>query len=179
MTRKEYNQAVQLYADNIYRFVLKNLRDAEQARDVVQDTYAKVWLKVDDIEFSKAKSYLFTTAYNTMIDLIRREERRRANMPLQQAGVAYNQFSDLQEVLSQALATLPQQQQSLVLLRDYEGYSYEEIGQITGLSESQVKVYIFRARQAMRNYIRSLDYVLEENHEHQAGKLRGLAARLH
>lgn len=162
MTRKEYNQAVQLYADNIYRFVLKNLRDAEQARDVVQDTYAKVWLKVDDIEFSKAKSYLFTTAYNTMIDLIRREERRRANMPLQQAGVAYNQFSDLQEVLSQALATLPQQQQSLVLLRDYEGYSYEEIGQITGLSESQVKVYIFRARQAMRNYIRSLDYVLEE-----------------
>jgi RNA polymerase sigma-70 factor (ECF subfamily) len=162
MTRKEYNQAVQLYSDNIYRFVLKNLRDADHARDVVQETYTKVWQKVDEIDFSKAKSYLFTTAYNTMIDLIRREERRKAFVPDRRQSVSYNHFNDLQEVLSQALATLPAQQQSLVLLRDYEGYSYEEIGQITGLSESQVKVYIFRARQAMRNYIRSLDYVLED-----------------
>lgn len=162
MTRKEYNQAVQLYSDNIYRFVLKNLRDADNARDVVQETYAKVWQKVDDIDFAKAKSYLFTTAYNTMIDLIRREERRRAFQPEGRQAVSYNHFNDLQEVLNMALATLPEQQQSLVLLRDYEGYSYEEIGQITNLSESQVKVYIFRARQAMRNYIRSLDYVLEE-----------------
>ncbi len=162
MTRKEYNQAVQLYSDNIYRFVLKNLRDADSARDVVQETYAKVWQKVDDIDFLKVKSYLFTTAYNTMIDLIRREERRRAYVPDSRQSVSHNLFDDLQEVLSQALATLPEQQQSLVLLRDYEGYSYEEIGQITNLSESQVKVYIFRARQALRNYICSLDYVLEE-----------------
>jgi len=162
MTRKEYNQAVQLYSDNIYRFILKNLRDSDNARDVVQETFAKVWQKVDEIDFSKAKSYLFTTAYNSMIDMIRREERRKAFVPEARQSVAYNQFNDLQEVLSQALATLPQQQQSLVLLRDYEGYSYEEIGEITGLSESQVKVYIFRARQSMRNYIRSLDYVLED-----------------
>lgn len=162
MTRKEYNQAVQLYSDNIYRFVLKNLRDSDNARDVVQETYTKVWQKVDEIDFSKAKSYLFTTAYNTMIDMIRREDRRKAFVPERSQSVSYNQFNDLQEVLSQALATLPQQQQSLVLLRDYEGYSYEEIGQITGLSESQVKVYIFRARQSMRKYIRSLDYVLED-----------------
>ncbi len=162
MTRKEYNQAVQLYSDNIYRFVLKNLRDSDNARDVVQETYTKVWQKVGEIDFSKAKSYLFTTAYNTMIDMIRREDRRKAFVPECSQSVSYNQFNDLQEVLSQALATLPQQQQSLVLLRDYEGYSYEEIGQITGLSESQVKVYIYRARQSMRNYIRSLDYVLED-----------------
>lgn len=163
MTRKEYNQTVQLFSDNIYRFVLKNLRDAEMARDVVQETYAKVWQKVDEIDFSKAKSYLFTTAYNTMIDNIRREERRRTHLFHQNTPkVDYNQFNDLQEVLNLALATLPQLQQSLVLLRDYEGYSYEDIGQITGLNESQVKVYIFRARQAMRKYIRSLDFVLEE-----------------
>ncbi|HMM11302.1 MAG TPA: RNA polymerase sigma factor [Bacteroidales bacterium] len=162
MNRKEYNQTVQLYSDNIYRFVLKNLRNPDNARDVVQETYTRVWQKVDEIEFAKAKSYLFTTAYNTMIDMIRRDEKRKAYQPDAVQKVSYNQFNDLQEVLSQALATLPTQQQSLVLLRDYEGYSYEEIGQITGLSESQVKVYIFRARQAMRNYIRSLDYVLEE-----------------
>lgn len=162
MTRSEYNKAVRLYADNIYRFVLKNLRDAEQARDVVQETFAKVWQKVDDIEFEKAKSYLFKTAYNTMIDLIRREERRKSHQAESLPGITYNQFNDLQEVLSMALATLPEQQQALVLLRDYEGYSYQEIGEITNLSESQVKVYIFRARQAMRKYLRSLEFVLEE-----------------
>lgn len=51
-------------------------------------------------------------------------------------------------------------QRSVLLLRDYEGYSYEEIGQITGLNESQVKVYIFRARMFMKNYLVSLDRVI-------------------
>jgi RNA polymerase sigma-70 factor (ECF subfamily) len=45
-------------------------------------------------------------------------------------------------------------------LRDYEGYSYEEIGEITGLNESQVKVYIYRARLALKQYIGSLENVL-------------------
>ncbi|MBK9291990.1 MAG: RNA polymerase sigma factor, partial [Bacteroidetes bacterium] len=64
-----------------------------------------------------------------MIDLIRREERRRANMPLQQAGVACERRKDLAGGASaRPWPPALQQQQSLVLLRDYEGYSYEEIG---------------------------------------------------
>jgi len=62
---------------------------------------------------------------------------------------------DLQEILHQALNTLPEIQKTLVILRDYEGYSYEEIGEITGLNESQVKVYIFRARVTLKNHIGS------------------------
>ena len=52
---------------------------------------------------------------------------------------------------------LPEIQRSLILLRDYEGYSYEEIGNITGLNESQVKVYIFRGRLALKNYLVSIE----------------------
>ena len=66
-------------------------------------------------------------------------------------------YSDLKEILDEALDRLPEIQKSLILLRDYEGYSYEEIGEITGLSESQVKVYIFRGRMALKNYLVSID----------------------
>lgn len=70
------------------------------------------------------------------------------------------QYSDLKKVLREALDTLPEIQRSVVMLRDYEGYSYEEIGGITGLNESQVKVYIYRARMALKQYIGSIENVV-------------------
>ena len=63
-------------------------------------------------------------------------------------------------MLDRALDTLPPVQKAVVLLRDYEGYSYEEIGEISGLSEAQVKTYIFRARVALRKYIGELGKAL-------------------
>ena len=74
MTAVEFNKCVDLYADNIYRFILKNIKDKEKAKDIVQDTYEKLWLKVNEVESINAKSYMFTTAYRTMIDVIRREK---------------------------------------------------------------------------------------------------------
>lgn len=66
-------------------------------------------------------------------------------------------YSDLKQILDEALERLPDIQKSLILLRDYEGYSYEEIGKITGLKESQVKVYIFRGRMALKNYLVTIE----------------------
>jgi RNA polymerase sigma-70 factor (ECF subfamily) len=60
----------------------------------------------------------------------------------------------------EAVNKLNHTQKSLVMLKDYEGYSYEEIGKITGLNESQVKVYLHRARLTLRNYLVSPDNVL-------------------
>ena len=76
MTAEEFNKCVDLYADNLYRFILKNIKDEEKARDVVQDTYEKLWLKVSEVESTNAKSYMFTTAYRTMIDRIRRDKKQ-------------------------------------------------------------------------------------------------------
>jgi RNA polymerase sigma-70 factor (ECF subfamily) len=70
------------------------------------------------------------------------------------------QYSDLSELLSEALEKLPPIQKSVIMLRDYEGYSYEDIEQITGLNESQVKVYIYRGRVALKNYIGKIENVL-------------------
>jgi len=70
------------------------------------------------------------------------------------------QTSDLKQVLREALDKLPEIQKSVIMLRDYEGYSYEEIGQITGLNESQVKVYIYRGRNTLKEYIGSIENVI-------------------
>jgi RNA polymerase sigma factor (sigma-70 family) len=161
MTVDEYNQSVDLYSDNIYRFLLKNTKDADKSKDIVQDTYEKLWLKVSDVSFTKVKSYLFTSAYHTFIDLCRREKFRGEMTEVNVSKYAHSeQYSDLNEVLHQALQQLPEDQRSTVLLRDYEGYSYEEIAEITGLSDAQVKVYIFRGRLFLRNYIGKLETII-------------------
>ncbi|MBL7905034.1 MAG: RNA polymerase sigma factor [Bacteroidales bacterium] len=160
MTTAEYNSCVNKYADGVYRFILKNIGETERARDIVQDSFLKMWERAGEISSEKAKSYLFTTAYHTMIDDIRRN-KRLTNLDGNEAGMTVNNtYSDLQKVLETALEKLPDIQKAVITLRDYEGYSYEEIGAITGLNESQVKVYIYRARLSLKNYIGSLDTVL-------------------
>lgn len=161
MTVREYNSAVDHYADALFRFVVKNINDSEAAKDIMQDVFEKVWLKRDSIEFEKVKSYLFTAAYHTMLDSIKKSNRQEVMPEKMAANMGYEcAENDLSEVLEQALNRLPEQQKAVILLRDYEGYSYEEIGEITGLSESQVKVYIYRGRMALKNYLVDINLVI-------------------
>jgi RNA polymerase sigma-70 factor (ECF subfamily) len=161
MTEREYNECVKTYADNVYRFILKNLRHEEDAKDVVQTAFEKMWRNHEEIDPVKCKSYLFTVAYHQMIDHIRKikkvqlKEEFNAEVKVQDRPV-----NNLKKVLEEALARLSETQRSLVLLKDYEGYSYEEIGKITGLSESQVKVYLHRARVQLKEYLVKIENVM-------------------
>lgn len=154
MTEKEYNECVNLYADNVYRFILKNLRHEENAKDVVQASFEKLWINRDKVENERSKSYLFTVAYHQMIDLIRKNKR----IKLQEDFLDYKMETrephhNVKKILNEALARLSETQRSLVLLKDYEGYSYEEMATITSLSVSQVKVYLHRARIQLKTYL--------------------------
>ncbi len=161
MTVEEYNRAVDAYADNLYRFVLKNLKDEHMSKDIIQDTFEKLWMKLEDVSGLKVKTYLFTSAYHTMIDYIRKEKRYSDVDPAEMNEATYRRnYSDLGEVLERAVGNLPEDQKAVVMLRDYEGYSYKEIADITELSESQVKVYIYRARVYLKNYIGSMEQVI-------------------
>jgi len=154
MTEKEYNECVRNYADNVFRFIVKNLRHEEDARDVVQSAFEKLWRNRNEVENGKSKSYLFTIAYHQMIDHIRKTKRIQLKDEFNAETKVYDkQANNMKKVLEEALARLSETQRSLVLLKDYEGYSYEEIGQITGLNESQVKVYLHRARIQLKNYL--------------------------
>ncbi|MBE7510117.1 MAG: RNA polymerase sigma factor [Bacteroidia bacterium] len=160
MTAKEYNNCVDMYADGIYRFILHNMKDEDDARDVVQDTFEKCWRNHENVTYEKAKSYLFTTAHHTMIDSLRKSGRQETLTEYHHEPSHNRQYSDLKQILHKALDKLSAIQKSVILLRDYEGYDYKEIGDITGLSESQVKVYIYRGRVALKEYIGSMSNVL-------------------
>lgn len=162
MTEQQYNQCVNLYADNVYRFVVKNLRHEEDARDIVQTAFEKMWRNKDSVENEKSKSYLFTVAYNQMIDHIRKGKRISLTEDFSETsrGMNFQTNSNVQKTLHEALNRLNETQRSLVMLKDYEGYNYQEIGEITGLNESKVKVYLHRARITLRNYLVSAENVI-------------------
>jgi len=161
MTVREYNRSVEEFADSVYRFIRGNLRNDERAGDIVQDSYERLWRNVAEIEYPVVKSWLFTTAYHIMIDIIRKEKRMTNLAQVNEMEMIYeSQYTDLSEILHRALELLPEQQKTSVMLRDYEGYSYKEIGEITGLSEAQVKINIYRGRVALKNFIGKIETVL-------------------
>ena len=152
MTDKAYNDCVDNFADGVYRFIVKNIRHTEDAQDIIQSAFEKLWVNRAQVLPEKAKSYLFTVAYHQMIDHIRTSNK----MPLSEETSIPHQpivqeHRELKQVLMRAVNELNPTQKSLVLLKDYEGYSYHEIGEIMNLSDSQVKVYLHRARLILKN----------------------------
>ncbi|MBT8218219.1 MAG: RNA polymerase sigma factor [Bacteroidia bacterium] len=153
MTTNEYNSCVENFADGIFRFVLKLSHNEADAKDTVQNVFEKLWKKHAQVQFETAKSYLFTSAYRDWIDQTRKIKRMYFSDQLPENGtdeVATQEFEN-REWIEKAFVHLPEIQKSVILLRDYEGYSYEEIADITGLNLSQVKVYIFRGRKKMQS----------------------------
>jgi RNA polymerase sigma factor (sigma-70 family) len=161
MTEKQFNECVNQYADNVYRFILKNIRHEHDAQDVVQSSFEKLWINREKVEHERSKSFLFTVAYHQMIDLIRKNKRVsiQDDFSFSKSTTVQPQHN-VKKVLNDALYRLSETQRSLVLLKDYEGYSYEEIATITSLSISQVKVYLHRARIQLKSYLAKPENVI-------------------
>ena len=154
MNIAEYNKCVDQYSDFVYRFLLKSVRNRQAAQDLVQDSFEKLWIAHKDLDAAKAKSYLFSCAHNAMIDFVRRQHctddlESTINTPQS----SFTQYNDVQEILEVALSKMKPEQRSVILLRDLQGYAYQEIADITGLNIAQVKVYIFRGRVFLKQYL--------------------------
>lgn len=154
MTRKEYNKCVDETADALYSFSLKLCRHRQEAQDIVQQSYEKLWKKHENVDKKTAGAWLYTTARRTMIDSYRRKKTEAKILDIEMnSSVVEPADIALKDLLNQALNTLNHEQKQLIMLRDYEGYAYKEIADIMDLSLSQVKVYIFRARKLLRDWI--------------------------
>jgi RNA polymerase sigma-70 factor, ECF subfamily len=157
----EYNQAVKEYTRRIFRFLYKSLRDEQAVNDLVQDCFLKLWQHKDSIDPQKIKSWLFSVAYRAMLNYVQASSRKIKLEENSHTPPVFqkNEF-DTRAILEKALNELPPLQKSVLLLRDLEGYDYKEVGEILGITETQVKVYLFRARQKVKNYIKELTNVL-------------------
>lgn len=161
MTTEEFNKCVDENADSVFRFIMKSIKEAAQAEDITQAAFEKLWRKHKSVNAEKARSYLFTTAYHTMIDHFRINKRIVHTADFDpESKISQSLYTGAKDVINQALSKLPQQQQTVLLLRDYEGYSYDEIADISGLNIVQVKVYIYRARKSLQRYLISINHVI-------------------
>jgi RNA polymerase sigma-70 factor (ECF subfamily) len=159
MTDQDFNKCVDDYSDGVYRFIVKNIGHEADAQDIVQTAFEKLWVTRKKVEPGKEKSYLFTVAYHQMIDHIRKDKKEATtdNFEAVNEQVHLQSNSELKQILLRAINELNPTQKSLVLLKDYEGYSYQEIAEIMDLSESQVKVYLHRARLILKGKLVHLE----------------------
>jgi RNA polymerase sigma-70 factor (ECF subfamily) len=160
MELNDYNECVHQWADPLFRFACKCTGHEEDARDIVQGSFEVLWQKRRDVLPEKAKSFLFQVAYRQSVDNYRKKKRiSYKEVPEDKESIKPGN-PDLKRVLERALAQLDEQSRALVLLKDQEGYRYEEIAQITGLSDSQVKVYLHRARKTLKEYLVKVEYII-------------------
>lgn len=153
MTTKEYNHCVRHLGDDLYRFALRYANLSAAAEDAVQDVFADLWERRSEVEATGAKGWLIRALYRRLVDMHRHEEVVRNAQVAQENEYRQHEDFELKDALAHALATLPERQRMLVLLRDLEGYEYAEMAQMTGLSEQQVGVYLFRARKQLKKQL--------------------------
>lgn len=162
MNRREYNIAVQDFSGRLYGFALKYLQNTDDASDIVQDVFEKLWKNRKKVQPNKVKPWLFTCAHNAMINFIKKKSKLTYvdDLTSTEEQESHARTFEMKEIIEKSLTQLPPVQKSIILLRDLEGYNYKEIGEILELSEAQVKVYLFRARNKIKKQLKDLTILI-------------------
>lgn len=154
----------------LYRLALRITMNREEAEDIVQDTLIKVWNKRDDWDkIESIEAFSLTICRNLALDRMKRADHQNASLDEKQSERPDRSRSPLElmeqrdrvETVRRLVDSLPEKQRSCMQLRDFEGKSYRDIAAILGITEEQVKVNIFRARQTIKQkYKETEDYGL-------------------
>jgi RNA polymerase sigma factor (sigma-70 family) len=159
MHAKQYTLLVTEYATRLFQYIKKQGVLAHDAEDIMQNCFEALWKsKVKDN--TEAGKYLFGVAHHQVADYWRRGNKIVYKHELPNSISTHNQADNHQQYLHKLLLNLAEQERSLILLKDYQGYSYAEIATICQLNESQVKVYLHRARLKMQQMIGNLQQVI-------------------
>ena len=151
--------------DKIFRLALRITLSRAEAEDIVQDVLIKVWNRRDDLaEVDSIEAYSLTVCRNLSLDRLQRKENDNVNLDDAPPTEADDAPPDLQMIrneridnIKRLIERLPIPQRAAMQLRDMEGKTYKEISAITGQTEEQVKVNIFRARQYIRKQIEKIE----------------------
>ena len=152
--------------DMLYRLALRITQKHEEAQDIVQDTLIKVWNKRDDWEsIDSIEAFSLTVCRNLALDRMKVKSSKNESLDnshldtpdLGRTPYERMQLKDRIELVKRMVDALHEKQRSCMQRRDFEGKSYKEISSILGISEDQVKVNIFRARQAIKQKYQQID----------------------
>lgn len=153
--------------NELYRLALRITLSREEAEDVVQDTMIKVWNNRDRWqEIDSIEAYCLTICRNLSLDVLRKKDNQLQSIEEEDVLASQQSTQNLQEaiiqkdrlqLIRQLVDALPEKQRSCMQLRDFEGKSYKEIATILNISEEQVKVNIFRARQTIKQRYQDIE----------------------
>lgn len=158
MNANHFQDLVTPFQDKLYRFAWSLLRNQFEAEDAVQDVILKLWErkeKIDQIE--NLEAWLMRATKNKCIDMMR--SKGRNNAPIEEvihieakerSPDELAESGDILEKINAFMDDLSETQKAVIMLRDIEGYTYDEISEILDLSLSQVKIKLHRARKNMR-----------------------------
>lgn len=155
MSEKEYNKCVDDFADMVFKYLKKNLFDSISAEDLVQDTFAALWQNHRQVDFQKAKAYIFITAHNFMVNnnkYIAKTDRLKTM--LRTGDNSYcDKTLEYNDLIDAIVENLEGTMRECLTLRDIHGFAYKEIAEVLDISEANVKTLIFRARVKIKETI--------------------------
>lgn len=151
--------------DKLFRWALRITFDRAEAEDVVQDTMIRVWNKREEwTQFGSIEAYCLTVAKNLAIDRSQKKEAQNVELTPEmeeesEISGPYDQLvnNERMSIIHRLINELPEKQRLIMQLRDIEGESYKEIAKILNLTEEQVKVNLFRARQKVKQRYLEID----------------------
>ena len=157
--------------NELFRLALRITLNRAEAEDVVQETMIKVWNRRDRWdEIENIEAFCLTICRNISLDKMKKAENQNQSLMEEHDApdVSYSSNPEEQamqrdrvQLLRHLIDQLPEKQRCCMQLRDFEGKSYKEIAQVLGISEEQVKINIFRARQTIKQkFIETEDYGL-------------------
>ena len=160
MSKIDFRNDVLPLKNELYRLALRITLNPAEAEDVVQDTMLKVWNRREQWdEIESIEAFCLTICRNQALDKTKKAESQNAQLDDSHDPPDLSYASNPEEqtmqrdrisMVKQLIGQLPEKQRTCMQLRDIEGKSYKEIAAVTGISEQQVKINIFRARQAIR-----------------------------
>ena len=157
MTTIEYNKCVNKVEGKLFGYIQKKTNDIELTKDVIQEAFTRLWINKDNIETLKASSWLFTTAYNHMVNIIKKQKIFISGDINEKGEEDVDNDIGRNKIIISELKKLKQRDRRLIILRDIHGFTYKEIGTKMGLNETQVKVYLFRVRKILKEKFKHLN----------------------
>lgn len=140
--------------DKLFRLALRITLNRQDAEDVVQEVLIKIWNNRERWQqLESIEAWAFTITRNMSLDVLRKNEAHRTvEIDTEPLASNYDQFNERErlQLVRKLMDSLPEKQRTAMQLRDFEGMSYKEVADIMGISEEQVKVNIYRARQFIK-----------------------------
>lgn len=172
MTPEEFKNRLLPIKNKLYRFALSFSNNRQEAEDTVQEVYLKMWdMRKDLKKYRSTEALMMTITKNVSLDKLKGKKNKAISLNEQIAGSVFDENperkteqSDLMKKLKEIIRNLPEQQKTVVHLRDVEGYDFEEIIKITGYDMNYLRVNLSRGRKKIREtMIKIHDYETGRN----------------